>query len=128
MPQIEVRTLPLVLLIAERFALRKERLKQGQSCTNEYSEGEVSMVGMITNAFSFGVTLAVAVLCFMIIAGAATKKTTEVSAKSHWIHKREVPRFGGVAILLGLTYLFLANDPTLNSVSTRCYFPRSHWS
>ena len=53
------------------------------------------MVGMITNAFSFDMTLAVAVLCLMIIAGAATKKTTEVSAKSHWIHKREVPRFGG---------------------------------
>ena len=80
-------------------------------------EGELSLVGIITNAFRFDVTIAVTVLCLMIIAGAATKKTTEVSAKSHWIHKREVPRFGGLAIILGLTYLFLANDPTLNSVS-----------
>ena len=85
-------------------------------------EGELSIVGMITNAFSFDMTLAVAVLCLMIIAGAATKKTTEVSAKSHWIHKREVPRFGGLAIILGLTYLFLANDPTLHSVSYAATF------
>ena len=80
-------------------------------------EGEVSMVGMIKNAFSFDVTLAVAVLCIMIVAGAATKTATEAAAKSHWIHRREVPRFGGVAIILGLISLFLADDPTSNSVS-----------
>ena len=80
-------------------------------------EGEVSMVGMITNAFSFSVTFAVAVLCLIIIAGAATKTATEAAAKSHWIHEREVPRFGGVAIILGLTSLVLANDATSNSVA-----------
>ena len=80
-------------------------------------EGEVSMVGMIKNAFSFDVTLAVAVLCIMIVAGAATKTATEAAAKSHWIHRREVPRFGGVAIILGPISRFLADDPTSNSVS-----------
>lgn len=83
-------------------------------------EGEVSMVGMIANAFSFGVTLAVAVLYLVIIAGAATKKETEATPKSHWIDEREVPRFGLVTFILGLT----TRRQTV--FCTRCCFPRSH--
>lgn len=80
-------------------------------------EGEVSMLGTITNAFNFGLTVAVAVLCLIIIAAAATKKATEAAAKSHWIHKHKVPRFGGVAIILGLTSVVLVKDPTSNTVA-----------
>ena len=78
-------------------------------------ESEVSMVETIASAFSFGVTLTVAAVCFLIIIVATTKKTTEGIAKSHWIHERKVPRFGGVAILFGLTFVFMTNSPDSNS-------------
>lgn len=73
--------------------------------------GEVSIVETTMNAFNFGVTFAVAILCVFIIGCTAANGVSERSAKSHWIHKRKVSRFGGIAILLGLIVLVFAPHP-----------------
>ena len=78
-------------------------------------DGEVIMVGRITGAFSFNLTLAVAALCLIVIWGATTKPTIGGIAKSHWIHERKVPRFGGLAIIIALTTVLLTNAFTSKS-------------
>jgi len=78
---------------------------------------DAGVIEIVTGVIHFGAVIAVAICCCLIIAGTAIRKTNLVDAKSHWIHTHEVPRFGGMAIIFGLTYLFLANGLTSNSVS-----------
>ena len=75
-------------------------------------DGDVSMVETIMSAFNFDVTFAVAFLCLAIMAVTAINGLSEGSTKSHWIHKRNVPRFGGIAVLLGLFVLVFLDNPT----------------
>ena len=77
----------------------------------------VGMVETITSAFKLGATFSVAALCLIIIAGATTNEAHASTAKTHWIHERKVPRFGGVAILLGLTFLIFVAGPTSNNAA-----------
>ena len=79
--------------------------------------GDIGMVDTILNAFEFGATAAVAFLCcLIIIAGTVTNRANEIAAKSHWIHDREVPRFGGVAIILGLMVLVFTTGSASNRI------------
>ena len=81
-------------------------------------DGNVGMVETISNTLEFGATVAVAICCCLIIfAGVANKQTNGSTAKSHWIHQRNVPRFGGVTIILGLIALVLMTRTTSNGIA-----------